>query len=300
MLLIAGGEADPQLRRMIVRAEARGLPLTTLLHGEGGGLSLDWNLETGTLRRDGKPVEATGAFVRQDVFRFLSSKRQLDRDDARSWKVMLDGWLWSHPEIRLFNRAFAMKDAMNKPLALVWAREAGLPVPETVLHSSVAVAEAALARAPVVYKPVAGGDMCRELDTEALGKVGAPHLPRPYIFQEKLVPPEIRVFRVGARFFAFRIDADALDYRTVGGAAKVTEVEPPDEILDGLRALTDRIGFTYTAADFKTRESTGELVFLEANSNPMFAAFDVASEGRLVDAMLDYLLTASPDTPPSA
>ena len=54
--------------------------------------------------------------------------------------------------------------------------------------------------------------------------------------------------------------------------------------------LTDRIGLTYTAADFKAREETGELVFLETNSNPMFAAFDVASEGRLVDAMLDWLL----------
>ena len=290
MLLIAGGEADPQLGRMIARAKARNLPLRTILHGEGGGLRLEWDLAGGVLRCDGEPVAPTGAFVRQDVFRFLSTKRQIDRDDARSWKVMLDGWLWSHPEIRLFNRNFALKDAMNKPLALVWAREAGLPVPETVLHSSVAVAETALGKAPVVYKPVGGGDMCRELDTEALGKVPDPHLPRPYIFQEKLVPPEIRVFRVGEQFFAFQIEADALDYRTVGGAAKVTQVEPPAEVLDGLRALTDRIGLTWTAADFKTREATGELVFLEVNSNPMFAAFDHASEGQLVDGMLDWLL----------
>jgi len=114
-----------------------------------------------------------------------------------------------------------------------------------------------------------------------------------YIFQEKLVPPELRVFRVGEKFFAFQIEADALDYRTVGGDAKVTEVEPPAHLLDGLRKLTDRFGLTYTAADFKAREETGELVFLETNSNPMFAAFDVASEGRLVDAMLDWLLGTS-------
>ena len=290
MLLIAGGEADPQLRRMIERAEARDLPLQTILHTEGGGLRLEWDVGSGTLIADGRVISPTGAFIRQDVFRFLHTKKQIDRDDARSWKVMLDGWLWSHPEIRLFNRGFAMKDAVNKPLALVWAREAGLLVPDTVLHSSVAVAEAALARGPVVYKPVGGGDMCRELDTEALDRVSEPHLPRPYIFQEKLVAPEIRVFRVGDQFFAFRIDADALDYRTVGGDAVVTEVDPPPHLLDGLRTLTDRFGLTYTAADFKTRGDTGALVFLETNSNPMFAAFDVASEGRLVDGMLDYLL----------
>jgi len=227
MLLIAGGEADPQLTRMIQRAKARGLPMQTVLHGDGGRLLLEWELESGDLIVNGKAIQPTGAFLRQDVFRFLQTKKQMDRDDARSWKVMLDGWLWSRPDIRLFNRGFAMKDAVNKPLALIWAREAGLPVPQTTLHSSVRAAEQALAVAPVVYKPVGGGDMCRELDTEALGRVSEPYLPRPYIFQEKLVPPEIRVFRVGEKFFAFQIEADALDYRTVGGDAKVTEVDPP-------------------------------------------------------------------------
>jgi hypothetical protein len=289
MLLIAGGDADPQLRRMIDRAQVRGLPIKTLLHSDGGQLLLDWDVASGILRSDGERIDVTGAFVRQDVFRFLNTKKQIDRDDARSWKILIDGWLWSHPDIRLFNRSFAMKDAVNKPLALVWAREAGLSVPETVLHSSVSVAQAALDRAAVVYKPVGGGDMCRELDAEALGRVTQDYLPRPYIFQEKLVPPETRIFRVGETFFAFQIDADALDYRTVGGDAKVTEVEPPAHLLNGLRSLTDRLGLTYTAADFKTRAATGELIFLETNSNPMFAAFDVASGGRLVDAMLDWL-----------
>ena len=290
MLLIAGGDADPQLFRMIERAEARSLPLKTILHTDGGGLQLEWDIANGTLFDSGQVVAPDGVFIRQDVFRFLSSKKQIDRDDARSWKVMLDGWLWSHPDIRMFNREFAMKDAVNKPLALIWAREAGLSIPRTILHSSVAVAEAALAQAAVVYKPVAGGDMCRELDAEALGRVTDPYLPRPYIFQQKLVAPEIRVFRVGDQFFAFQIDADALDYRTVGGDAVVTEVTPPPHLLPGLRVLTDRIGLTYTAADFKTDADTGELVFLETNSNPMFAAFDVASHGRLVDAMLDWLI----------
>lgn len=289
MLLIAGGDADPQIARMLERAAERGLAHYPLLHRAGGRLQIDWDIATGVLSDAGKPVLPSGAFIRQDVFRFLSSKRPIDRDDARSWKVMLDGWLWSHPEIRLFNRTFAMKDAVNKPLALVWAREAGLPIPETVLHASVPVADAALTRGPVVYKPVAGGDMCRELDRASLDKVAASYLPRPYIFQERLVPPEIRIFRVGDSFLAFEIEADALDYRTVGGDAKVTPMTPPAHLLDGLRTLTDRIGLTYAAADFKARERDGELIFLEVNSNPMFVAFDRASDGRLVDAMLDWL-----------
>lgn len=295
MLLIAGGDADPQIVHLIARAEARGVPHRPLLHRAGGGLLLDWSLETGVLRENGAVIEASGAFVRQDVFRFLSTKRPIDRDDARHWKVLLDGWLWSHPEIRLFNRGFAMRDAVNKPLALIRAREAGLPVPQTTLHSSVAVAARALEQGAVVYKPVAGGDMARELDMDALGKVHEPYLPRPYIFQEKLVPPEIRMFRVGERFFAFRVEADTLDYRTAGGDVTVVPVEAPAHLLDGLTQVTDFFGLTYAAADFKARDGSGELVFLEVNSNPMFLAFDRACDGALCDAMLDWL-TPSPDT----
>jgi len=88
MLLIAGGDADPQLRRMIERATARDLPVQTILHREGGQLLLEWDLETGALNAGGKAISPTGAFVRQDVFRFLQSNKQIDRDDARSWKVI--------------------------------------------------------------------------------------------------------------------------------------------------------------------------------------------------------------------
>jgi hypothetical protein len=289
MLLIAGGETDTQLQRMVAHAKARDVTMMTLLHEPGDDLPLVWDLETGVLRVGTAEIRATSAFVRQDVFRFLASKRATDQTDARNWKVTFDGWLWSNPDIRIFNRGFAMKDAVNKPLALIWARDAGLPIPRTAIHASKDEAMAALARGPVVYKPVAGGDMCRELDAEALDRVRKPHLPRPYIFQERLVAPDMRIFRVGERFYAFEIEADALDYRTVGGDAVIRRVPVPLHLLGPLRRLTNRLGLTYAAADFKLSAESDTLVFLEVNSNPMFAAFDHASEGVLVDGMLDWL-----------
>ena len=289
MLLIAGGAADPQIALLRGRAAERGIDHRVLLTGPGGGVELVWDLESGALRLGGEVIVPGAAFVRQDVFLFLRTKRQLDRDDGRAWKVLLDGWLWSNPDVRLFNRGFAMKDAVNKPLALLWAREAGLAIPRTALHASVAAARAALEAGPVVYKPVAGGDMCRALDTAALDRVSAPHLPRPYIFQERLVPPETRVFRIGERLMAFRVEADALDYRTAGGDVRIAPVPVPEGVTEGLLALTDRLGLNWAAADFKAREGSGEPIFLEVNSSPMFAAFDRASGGALVDGMLDWL-----------
>ncbi len=289
MLLIAGGEADTQLQRMIAHAKTRGVTLTTLLHSPEDDLPLVWDLETGSLRIGTAEIRANAAFIRQDVFRYLATKRPTDQTDARNWKVLFDGWVWSNPDIRIFNRDFAMKDAVNKPLALIWARDAGLPIPRTSIHASKEEAAASLASAPVVYKPVAGGDMCRELDLDALGRVHKPHLPRPYIFQERLVAPDLRIFRVGERFYAFEIQADALDYRTVGGEAKIKRVTVPLHLLGPLRKLTNRLGLTYAAADFKASAESDALIFLEVNSNPMFAAFDDASDGALVDGMLDWL-----------
>ncbi len=289
MLLIAGGEADTQLRQMIDRAKARGITMTTLLHSNENDLPLVWDLETGVLRVGTAEIRAKSAFVRQDVFRYLATKRPADQADARNWKVMFDGWVWSNPDIRVFNREFAMKDAVNKPLALVMARDAGLPIPRTSIHASKDEARASLKRTPVVYKPVAGGDMCRELEGNALDRVLKPHLPRPYIFQERLVAPDMRIFRVGERFYAFEIEADALDYRTVGGDAKIRRMTVPLHLLGPLRKLTNRLGLSYAAADFKASADSDTLVFLEVNSNPMFAAFDHASDGALVNGMLDWL-----------
>jgi len=289
MLLIAGGEKDTQLQRMIRRAKARGITLTTLLHSPEDDLPLVWDLETGTLRVGTAEIRASSAFIRQDVFRYLATRKAADQTDARNWKVLFDGWVWSNEDIRIFNRDFMMRDAVNKPLALIWARDCGLPIPRTSIHASKDEAHASLKSAPVVYKPVAGGDMCRELDAGALGRVHKPHLPRPYIFQERLVAPDLRIFRVGERFYAFEIEADALDYRTVGGAAKVTRVTVPLHLLGPLRKLTNKLGLTYAAADFKASAESDALIFLEVNSNPMFEAFDHASDGALVDGMLDWL-----------
>lgn len=289
MLLIAGGDTDSQLTRLVVRAKERMLALTTLFHTSADDLPLVWDLETGVLRVGSVEIRATSAFVRQDVFRYLATQKATDQADARNWKVLFDGWFWANPEIRIFNRDFAMKDAVNKPLALVWARDVGLPIPKTSIHASKTEAEALLEGGRTVYKPVAGGDVCRELRADDLRKVRKPHLPRPYIFQERLVAPDLRIFRIGERFFAFEIEADALDYRTVGSEAKIKQVTVPLHLLGPLRKLTNKLGLSYSASDFKASASSDALIYLETNSNPMFAAFDIASEGALVDAMLDWL-----------
>jgi len=289
MIVIAGGDRDAQLLHLIERANTRGLQIFPMLHGLSDDSVVDWCLERNELLFNSEAVPASAAFVRQDVFRYLKDKRNIDRIDARSWKVMFDGWLWSNSTIRLFNRSFAQKESVNKPLALLYAKQAGLQIPSTKIHNSVTEAHRLLETGPVAYKPVAGGDYCRELLPANLEKVKESWFPRPYIFQEKLIEPEIRIFRVGDQFFSFNVSSESLDYRVAGSNVRVTEIENPKELLPGLTELTDRLGLNYAAADFKTRATDRQLVFLEVNSNPMFQAFDIACKSKLCDAMLDWL-----------
>ena len=56
-----------------------------------------------------------------------------------------------------------------------------------------------------------------------------------------------------------------------------------------LRKLMSWLGTDFGAADFKTDPDTGQLLFLELNSSPMFARFDQVSGGQLCAAIIHEL-----------
>jgi len=49
------------------------------------------------------------------------------------------------------------------------------------------------------------------------------------------------------------------------------------------------VGIDFCACDFKTRPDEPVPLFLELNSGPMFAAYDLAVGGRLADAIVAQL-----------
>ena len=270
---------------------AQGWWVSPMIVADHGPRGVTWDMSDagGVVMCDesGAAITADAAFMRQDVFRYLRTGDQADALDARAWRVLFDGWLAANPEIGRFNAGFLAEGA-NKPHALLLAAQAGLPVPRTRVTALVEAAAAMLEDGDTIYKPIDGGDHCRALTHEALIQYVSGLLPRPYILQERLIAPELRVFRIGDPFMSFRVDSPSLDYREHQDAA-LSPVPTPPQIIPGLRRLTDALGLDFCAADFKTRASDGALCFMEVNSNPMFAAFDDASEGALCRAMLATL-----------
>jgi glutathione synthase/RimK-type ligase-like ATP-grasp enzyme len=209
---------------------------------------------------------------------------------AFAWYQTVMGWLLSEPRIRMFSRQMSQA-ATNKPAALVFAREAGLRIPPTLITNEAGKLSGDRVEY-MVAKPVIGGDYCYSL-AEALDKTDLRSglAAMPAIVQKRLVPPEVRIYVIGQSAFAFEVRSSSLDYRVNQDAELILLPGIPPE-LSMLRKLMSRLGLDFGAADFKTDPDTGQLIFLELNTSPMFARFDQVSGGQLCAAIIHELTAA--------
>lgn len=287
MIVVAGGDRDPNLQALLGRLEERGVEAVPILVGSGNSPRLVWDVVEDRLELDGEELAPAGVFVRHDVFTHLADRRPASSFRAMAWYAAVMGWARGRPGVHLFNRH--LPGELLKPQQLRLAHGLGMKIPATWVTNDMEWLGQHPAGDGLVTKPVAGGDHCRELGpllarTPRAGGAAA----APALVQERLVPPDVRVYRVGERLLPFRIVSDVLDYRT-SPRTRVEETEVPETILHQVRALTDAVGLDFAAVDLKASADTGELVFLEVNTGPMFSAFDAASDGRLCGAMIDVL-----------
>ena len=260
-----------------------------LLVGANSHPVVTWDVNADRLLINGRRVQPTAAFIRHDVFTNMVDDRPETAHRAYSWYSTLASWISSHREVRCFNRS--SRGELQKPHQLRLAVEAGLDIPATLVTNDARLLKRKSRTSSLVVKPVNGGDYCQHL---------APLLPwittingaaaNPAIVQEELVPPDIRVFCVGKRFFTFEIESDGLDYRNASYSRVRTSGAVPKRILTKIGRVSRLMGLDYSATDLKWSTSLERLVFLEINSAPMFAAFDEASEGALCDAIIEQLV----------
>ena len=285
-LLIVGGDADPNITALLAAAERSGVSYQKLLVGKSSNPSLTWDIGNDKLTLDDKPLECSAAFVRADVFTALSDGHASSQYRALAWHTALTGWLAAHPEVFIFNRR-NLNQMTNKPHVLKLAQDCGLAVPQTLITND---RESLASFESGVVKPINGGGYCEPL-SEALERtpVKDGRMPAPAIVQQRLVPPEVRVYAVGDRYFAFNVISPELDYRSTQNC-RVESTEVPIELTKGFGALLAVFGLDFAAADFKTCADTGRLLFLEVNNGPMFAAFDRATNGELCLTMIHTLV----------
>ncbi|WP_263253244.1 hypothetical protein [Saccharopolyspora rosea] len=103
---------------------------------------------------------------------------------------------------------------------------------------------------------------------------------------------EVRLTVIGDEWFPVRIAAGEGgqdDWRADPEGADYTPwVDVPDDICRGMARLMNRLGLTYTGADFVVRPD-GEWVFLEANTGPQFGWLESATGADMTAAMARLL-----------
>jgi glutathione synthase/RimK-type ligase-like ATP-grasp enzyme len=287
MILVAGGQLDFNIGRLLGRMVQRRVPVIPLLVGPKLTPAITLDLATDTLRLDGAAIRPTACFMRHDVFLQMRGRNAHAQAAALNWYHAIKGWELAHDEVRGFNKA-ASGTENTKLHNLYLAQRVGLAIPQTRVTNELEQAAAAM-RGALIEKPVAGGEHTMRLRDRIAQLKAADAVARyPRFVQRKLSRPELRIYRIGERFLAFNLASPDLDYRE-HNRAKLTPATAPRHIQAKLRALTDRLGLDFAAADFM-RDARGEYCFLEVNTQPMFAAFDQVAEGRLCDAIIDHLL----------
>jgi glutathione synthase/RimK-type ligase-like ATP-grasp enzyme len=289
-LLLAGGHDDPNLTVLADAVRKANVEALDLRLPAAESPEFCWDPQGGVPEFGGRKLQATCAFIRHDVFGGMRDPRPEVTTRAYAWYQTVMGWLWSQPGIRLFNRGMTTA-ATNKPAALVFAHEAGLRIPPTMITNQAGDFSGKQLEA-MIAKPVSGGDYCYSL-AEALAKTDLRSglAAMPAIVQKRLVPPEVRIYVIGRTEFAVEMRSSSLDYRVNQDVELILLPKVPQEV-SRLRMLMSRLGLDFGAADFKTDADTGELVFLELNTSPMFARFDQASNGGVCAAIIQELTTA--------
>lgn len=176
-----------------------------------------------------------------------------------------------------------------KPYQIEVLRQAGIPVPDTLVTSSQdKLLDFARSR-QVVYKPVAGGAHCRLLEPDDLAAERLDTLRHaPAIFQEYIKGQDVRVFVLdGKAIAAFELASDEVDYRL--GGQEVTAISIPAEIASLCVAACSRLNLLFSGVDLKRRPD-GSYVLIECNPSPMFEGFDRHALEPIVSTLARYLL----------
>jgi hypothetical protein len=300
MILIAGGDGDPNTTGLVRRAASRSVPHVALLVGAGSCPRIVWDIARDRLELNGAAVRPEAVFLRYDIFAHLGDGRPESQKRAARWYDTVLSWVLAHEQVAFFNRRYGTRH-VSKPLLLHLARSVGIAIPQTVVTNEIERFDASQADRWIV-KPVNGGEYTRVL-ADASGDEAwlRQFSSEPTIVQRRLDAPDLRIYRVGNRWFAFTLQSEAIDYR-IDDKLRIRLTPATADLVVPLARLMDHLGLEFGAADYKRCPETGRYLFLEVNSAPMFTAFDRVVNGALCDRMIDWLLTPNGPThaPPAS
>jgi hypothetical protein len=236
-------------------------------------------------------------FIPTPAFDTFHIKKQLIEEGYRAYASEREryaawlSWLKSSPfhNRLIVNPVDTLLFHFAKPFQLECLKKAGIPVPKTLVTSNPEeVLEFSCGR-DVIYKPVAGGALCRLLTEddkkpERLETLKA----APVQFQEYIKGQDLRVFVLNGKVVAsFLVEGAGVDYRQ--STHKLEPFEVTTEIAKLCQKAANILGLIFTGIDLKIRPD-GSVVCIECNPSPMFEGFDQIAPVSIVSQLASYLI----------
>jgi hypothetical protein len=262
-LLIAGGNADPNVLRLMATATALGVTFGTAWAGVD---TLTWRLGHPGVSVNGVKHNPKSLFARFNVFGY---DVQADTDSwwkYHNWHTALCDSLHES------NTLNPMEPASSKVRNLRLASDCGFAVPETAVCS--------ISPLDGICKPLHGGDHTKRITRGSACPWGLGFC------QEYLSGPEYRIYVVGEKAWAFAMQSDSLDYRENQDVI-VSPVTGLDEEVRKTKRVMQRLCLQFASVDL--RRGDGAVRFLEINDGPMFVAFDDVVNREISEAMISLL-----------
>ena len=200
-------------------------------------------------------------------------------------------WLMSAPYHgrRIVNPVETLMLHFAKPYHLERLRTAGIPIPKTLVTSDADALLEFSRHRDVVYKPVAGGALCRLLTEEDKTPERLENLTTaPVQFQEYIEGQDLRVFVLDGKVIAsFIVEGEGIDYRE--DTVRVEPIDITPEIESICIKACESSGLIFSGVDLKRRPD-GSVVCIECNPSPMFEGFDRVAPKSIVSQLASYLI----------
>ena len=279
MLLIVGGESDPNTQRVVDQAHLREIEYLFWNTDDPSCRLIAWDFDAPDLDLGEQRIRPASIYLRWNVFGGEPSTNLAVHETLQSY-----AFAW--PQVRMLNRR-SVCDINNKSFNLRLAIKVGFAIPQTMVLSQLSPLRSHPDPESRIVKPLGGGAHTRVV-SELVLDAEAMMTSKPQFVQENLAGENLRLFSINGELTCFHLATTQIDYRD-DPHVDVVQIEVPPELVAPARKLVAAKGFDYSALDFRCRSGFEHPVFLEINSFPMFVRFDDASQNRLANSILDFL-----------
>lgn len=196
------------------------------------------------------------------------------------------------PAIHWVNPVQAYQLDREKPLQLSKVHHLGVRVPDTLItNDPIAVQEFVHRHARTTFKPIYGGARTQLISAEHLNpqRLQLSLKIAPVTLRESISGTYVRSYVIGDTVYAAKICSSALDFHD-DDEAKLIPIVFPEAMCRRAIAIAQALFAEWMSIDWRLTPD-GEYLFLEANPNPLFLAFEQQTGFPITQALIELLTT---------